>query len=66
MEASKPAPNGFTGWVRLRLRKNASQSDKRLIAGLLRLGEITNVGGNRTAGYGVISVSGLASGEGLG
>jgi len=65
MEASKPAPNGFTGWVRLRFKKNASTSDKKLIAGLLRLGEITNVGGNRTAGYGVISVS-VQSGEGLG
>jgi hypothetical protein len=66
MEVSKPAPNGFTGWVRPRFRKNAPQSDRRLIAGLLRLGEFTNVGGNRTAGYGVISVSGLASGEGSG
>jgi CRISPR/Cas system endoribonuclease Cas6 (RAMP superfamily) len=45
------------GWVRLRFKKNASTSDKKLIAGLLRLGEITNVGGNRTAGYGVINVS---------
>jgi CRISPR-associated endoribonuclease Cas6 len=64
METSRPAPNGFTGWVRLRFKKNASQSDKKLIAGLLRLGEITNVGGNRTAGYGVISVSSVAEGEG--
>jgi CRISPR-associated endoribonuclease Cas6 len=63
MEASKPAPNGFTGWVRLRFKKNASTSDKKLIAGLLKLGEITNVGGNRTAGYGVINVSSLAGGE---
>ena len=29
----------------------------RLVTGLLRLGELVNVGGNRTAGYGVITVT---------
>jgi len=57
MEASKPAPNGFVGWTRFTFKPSAQPQLCRLVTGLLRLGERVNVGGNRTAGYGVISVT---------
>ncbi|ABL78707.1 CRISPR system precrRNA processing endoribonuclease RAMP protein Cas6 [Thermofilum pendens] len=56
MEPSKPAPNGFVGWVKLKARKNAPSDKLSLVHGLLKLGELTNIGGNRSAGYGVITV----------
>lgn len=57
MEASKPAPNGFVGWARITFKPAAPPQVRRLVTGLLRLGELVNVGGNRTAGYGVITVT---------
>lgn len=53
-EATHEAPTGFVGWVKLRAREGADEGVRRAIAGLLKLGEITNVGGNRSGGYGVV------------
>ncbi|MEZ0346274.1 MAG: CRISPR system precrRNA processing endoribonuclease RAMP protein Cas6 [Infirmifilum sp.] len=56
IQAQNPAPNGFTGWAKLRFKPEAQPSDKKTITGLLKLGELTNIGGNRSAGYGVLQV----------
>lgn len=53
-EASHEAPTGFVGWVNLKPKEEADKDVRRTILGLLRLGELTNVGGNRSGGYGVI------------
>ena len=55
-EARGEAPTGFVGWVKLRLKEKTDEEIKKKISGLLRLGEITNVGGNRSGGYGVIKL----------
>lgn len=55
-EMQKEAPTGFVGWVKLRFKDEASSETRRKIIGLLKLGELTNVGGNRSGGYGVIKL----------
>ncbi|MEM2597843.1 MAG: CRISPR system precrRNA processing endoribonuclease RAMP protein Cas6 [Thermofilum sp.] len=63
VQASKPAPTGFVGWARLTFKKSASPEARKLVTGLLKLGELVNVGGNRTAGYGVVEAK-LVRGSG--
>ncbi len=55
-EMGHEAPTGFVGWVKLRIKKEVNDEVRRMIAGLLKLGEITNIGGNRSGGYGVIKL----------
>jgi CRISPR-associated endoribonuclease Cas6 len=55
-EVTKEAPTGFVGWAKIRFRKTAPPETRKLVLGLLKLGEITNVGGNRSGGYGVIKL----------
>ncbi len=62
-EVKEPTPTGFVGWVRLRF-VGASTEYRRLIHGLLKLGEVVNVGGNRASGYGEISVISEGSKQG--
>ncbi|MEM2075741.1 MAG: CRISPR system precrRNA processing endoribonuclease RAMP protein Cas6 [Zestosphaera sp.] len=50
------APTGFVEWVKLRTKEGIDEKASRMIAGLLKLGEITNVGGNRSGGYGVMKL----------
>ncbi len=49
-------PTGFVGWAKLRIREEANEETRKTITGLLKLGEITNIGGNRSGGYGVIKI----------
>ncbi|MEM0085960.1 MAG: CRISPR system precrRNA processing endoribonuclease RAMP protein Cas6 [Candidatus Nezhaarchaeales archaeon] len=62
-ETPHETPTGFVGWTKLRIKKGTDENTKRVIAGLLRLGEITNVGGNRSGGYGVIKLKFREHGE---
>lgn len=55
-EAKHEAPTGFVGWAKLRIREGASEEIKKTVTGLLKLGEVTNIGGNRSGGYGVIKL----------
>lgn len=55
-EMKHKAPTGFVGWIKLRMKEGISEEAKKTISGLLRLGEITNIGGNRSGGYGVIEL----------
>lgn len=55
-EMRNKAPTGFVGWAKIRFKKTASLETRKLVFGLLKLGEITNVGGNRSGGYGVIKL----------
>ncbi len=56
VEKGEQTPTGFTGWAKLRPKKEASADIKKLVEGLLRLTEITGIGGNRSAGYGEFRV----------
>ncbi len=49
-------PTGFVGWVKIRSKKDAPKEAMKLIAYLLKLSEKTNLGGNRSAGYGETKV----------
>ncbi|MEM4853791.1 MAG: CRISPR system precrRNA processing endoribonuclease RAMP protein Cas6 [Thermofilum sp.] len=62
-EVRHQAPTGFVGWVKLKAREEACGDARRVIAGLLRLGEVTNVGGNRSGGYGVVKVEASRAGD---
>jgi len=55
-EVTQETPTGFVGWVKLRIKKSADLEIKKTLTGLLRLGEVANVGGNRSGGYGVIKL----------
>lgn len=55
-ETHHETPTGFVGWVKLRIREGTDENTKKIITGLLRLGEIVNVGGNRSGGYGVMKL----------
>lgn len=54
VEKGEQTPTGFTGWAKLRPKKEADKETKKLIQGLLKLAEITGIGGNKSAGYGEI------------
>jgi len=49
-------PTGFIGWAKIRPKKDAPPQARKLVAYLLKLAEKTNVGGNRSAGYGEVVV----------
>lgn len=51
-----PTPTGFIGWVKLRFKDGTNSEEKKLIIKLLKLAEITNIGGNRAAGYGELQI----------
>lgn len=59
IKPKEPTPTGFVGWIRLRFPENKenkpNENQKKLIHGLLKLAEITNIGGNRASGYGEIT-----------
>jgi CRISPR-associated endoribonuclease Cas6 len=61
-EVTQEAPTGFVGWAKIKIKKNVDSEVKKILIGLLRLGEVTNVGGNRSGGYGVIKLK-LSSAE---
>lgn len=56
VEKGEQTPTGFTGWAKLRPKKDAGKDTKKLVQGLLRLTEVTGIGGNRSAGYGEVQV----------
>lgn len=56
VEKGEHTPTGFTGWAKLRPKRDAGEETKKLVQGLLKLTEITGIGGNRSAGYGEIQV----------
>ncbi len=49
------APTGFIGWVKIRPKDESPPQARKLVAYLLKLAEKTNVGGNRSAGYGEVA-----------
>ncbi len=55
-EVTQETPTGFVGWVKIKIKKNTDPETRKKLTGLLRLGEVTNVGGNRSGGYGVIKL----------
>jgi len=50
------APTGFIGWIKIKPKNNAEPETKKLITHLLKLAEKTNIGGNRSAGYGEVKI----------
>lgn len=55
-ELSSEAPTGFVGWAKIRFKEGTKPETRKLITGLIKLGEITNLGGNRSGGFGVVKV----------
>lgn len=55
-EVAQPTPTGFVGWTKIRFREGVDTKTKRQILGILRTAEATNIGGNRSGGYGVIRI----------
>ena len=55
-ELSNEAPTGFVGWIKIRFKENIDTETKKLITGLIKIGEITNIGGNRSGGFGTVKV----------
>lgn len=58
------APTGFIGWVKIRPKDDAAPKARKLITYLLKLAEKTNIGGNRSAGYGEVTVRIERAGQG--
>lgn len=63
VEKGEQTPTGFTGWAKLRPKKEAGGEVRKLVQGLLRLAEVTGIGGNRSAGYGEVRVRFEAAGN---
>jgi CRISPR-associated endoribonuclease Cas6 len=49
-------------WAKIKIEKNVDSEVKKILIGLLRLGEVTNVGVNRSCGYSVMKLK-LSSAE---
>jgi len=62
-EVNSEAPTGFVGWAKIRFKEQAKPETRKLIAWLLKIGEVTNIGGNRSGGYGVVKVKLNGKGE---
>ena len=56
VEKGEQTPTGFTGWAKLRPKKETDKQTRKLTQALLRLAEITGIGGNRSAGYGEVKI----------